>query len=160
MAQALIADLLAESEALAEKLNRRRDFVVQHLVRRTSLADPIPTGSPVAVAAARADIAAIEARLYAIRTAVAASDAVKMLTVGGDTRTVAAWVIWGLEVGRPRRDFLVHLVNTRGEAAAAPDLTDNLDFAAVAAEIDQLDITLTGVKAAIGVSNATTTVDV
>ena len=111
---------LAEIKTILKRVERKREFVLQHLHRASVLADPlaIDGGSADAIARELQAIRDLEARLVSIRLAIQSANEATSVTAGVQTRTMAEWLVWRREVAPAYKEFLASITRSIGSARA------------------------------------------
>lgn len=178
-----VTEALAEIKTLGKRMEKRRENVVPYLFRQRAVVDPLEVdvegGSPEFIRRERQGLADLEERLVRLRTAIQALNLRETITVDGEERTIAGWLTWRKEVLPGRRQFLQTLRNrieqVRKEAgqkqvgvvnvdasstAKYSDVIINLNEAALAAEIEHLEMVVGTLDGQLSLKNATTTITV
>ena len=171
-----ITEALAELRVLAKRLEAKRGFVGQYLMRPELLKDPLEKdgGSITALAREIQAIGDLEEQVIRIRRAIQIANQATTVGVNGKTRPIADWLVWRRDVSPAARQFLQGLsgviARTRQEAmkkgghvtdpsAAGPgDVVVNLNEQALASQIEELEATLETLDGQLSLKNATTTV--
>lgn len=117
MARMTITEGLAELKTLAKRVEKKREFVMQHAFRTEAIKDPLESdgGSKVAITQARQAIHDLNERRISIRQAIAESNARTEATVLGDSRSVAKWLIWRREHADQDGAFITGLVRATAD---------------------------------------------
>lgn len=178
-----ITEALAEIRTITRRLDKKRDGLKPHLYRQDQMRDPLEAsgGSVEWLKRERQAIADLEDRLVVIRTAIQDTNRETSLTLRGDTRSVAEWLIWRREVAPNRqrqvREILQALVQVRDQAkrqglgirsakdgdgggTAVGDVIVHVDEAELAAEAEKLEEVLGTLDGQLSLLNATTSVTV
>ena len=94
-----ITEALQELKTIDKRIASAKDFVLSYGVRQGTTIDPLDLegGSHKAVPAKLDSIRDLLERKVSIRSAINAKNASTEVTVSGQTRTVADWIIWRRE---------------------------------------------------------------
>lgn len=175
-----ITEALAEIKTIGKRIEKKRQFIGQYLVRQEIVKDPLTNqgGSMAALKAEAQGIADLEERLVALRRGIAGVNASVFLVVCGETRTIGDWLTWRREVAPGRKAALVNLRQTlinfrtqqqakgmtlRTEPSADPtdkDLIVNVDERALATDAEKIEEVLGTLDGLLSLKNATTTFDI
>ncbi len=113
MRELSILEALAEIKLIQNKINKKRAFISENLVRPASRVDPLVddkgNSSPRMVAESLQAIHDLEENVVAIRQAINTANQKNVMAVGNTTRTVAEWLTWKRDVLPERRAFLEQL---------------------------------------------------
>lgn len=161
MTKTTITQALAEIKTVAKRIDTKVAGVTEHLMQPAALRDPLERqgGSAKYVTEERQAINDLLALQVRIRRAIADANISNSITAGGQTRTIAEWLIWKREVAPKQSAFLRSLFNnirnerlraqakgasivTAGQDTKPADVVVNLDEKALIAEIEQLDTIL------------------
>lgn len=180
MATTTITEALAEIKTIGKRIEKKRQFIGQYLVRQEIVKDPLANqgGSAAALKAEAQGIADLEERLIALRRGIAHVNATVTLTVGTQTRTIGDWLTWRREVAPGRKTALANLRQTlvtfrtqqtqkgmtvRTEPSADPtdkDIIVNVDERALATDAEKIEEVLGTLDGLLSLKNATTTFEV
>lgn len=168
-----ITEALAELATIDKRINKKRQFVMQHLLRQEAMKDPLDRdgGSMKAIRAERQSIGDLLERKIRLRQAIQRANTETQITVGGVTRTIADWLVWRRDVAPLYSAFLQEM-NTRIETmrqeatrkgltvvATEPtkptDVIVNISEAELAREIEALEETLGRLDGLLSLKNAT-----
>lgn len=120
-----ITEGLAEIKTINKRLETKRQFVAQHLMRQAQFKDPLEkeSGSPAVLEQEIQAIRDLEESIVAIRLAIQTSNRSTNLKIGKTTHSVAAWLTWRKEIAPQQKAFYGGLVSaietTRARAAQA-----------------------------------------
>ena len=179
MSKITITEALAEIKTIDKRLEKKRQFVLDYLVRQERIKDPLERdgGSVEAITRERQSIAGLEERKVQVRRAVQVANEGTELTVGKMTRAIADWLVWRREVAPDVQRFLqsmsvgIHNVRedakrkglaviTSGDIATNPaDVIVNVDERALAESIEMLEEVLGGLDGQLSLKNATTYIE-
>lgn len=166
-----ITEALAELKTLAKRLQAKRQYVVDHLIRPEIVKDPLEKdgGTPVVLAREAQAIADLAQRVITIRTSIQKANHITPVTVNGETRTLAEWLTWRKEVAPGHQSFLnairTGIQQNRKAWAARTDtngagLLVNWDEAALAADIEKTEKILGELDGQLSLKNATVMVEI
>lgn len=112
MAELTITEALAEIKTISKRLDKKREFVQQHLFRQEFVKDPLERdgGSIAALQRELQAIRDLEERLVAIRLAIQAANTATTVEILGEQRTIAEWLVWRREVYPGQAAFLDRLI--------------------------------------------------
>ncbi len=101
-----ITEALQELKTIDKRIVAARDFVMSYGVRQGSTIDPLDLegGSHKAVPAKLDSIRDLLERKVVLRSAINAKNALTTVTVAGQSRTVADWIIWRREAFKQELD--------------------------------------------------------
>lgn len=179
MAELTITEGLAELKTLAKRIQKKREFIIQYLGRQELVKDPLEKdgGSVEAIRRERQAISDMQSRIVSIRSAIAFANSTTHVTIEGEFRSIANWLVWRREVAPTHKQFLeqlrTRLEQARREAAgkgvgivsavamagveAKPtDLIVNISEQAIATEIEHLETVLGRLDGVLSLKNATT----
>ncbi len=179
MASITITEALAEIKTIGKRIEKKRQFISQYLVRQEIVKDPLHNqgGSVSALKAEAQAIVDLEERLVALRRGIAKVNATIALVVCGQERTIGDWLTWRREVAPGRKVALGALRQTlvnfraqqtqkgmtvRTEPSADPtdkDIIVNVDERAVATDAEKIEEVLGTLDGLLSLKNATTTFD-
>jgi hypothetical protein len=175
-----ITEGLAEIKTIGKRIEKRREFVTQYIARQEGLKDPLSNegGSQTVIKRERQAIADLEERIVTIRRAIQEANATETITIGGETRPIADWLVWRREVSGGQVAFVSRLrnsviqirrdaqqkgmgvVTTSADAKNLSDIIVNVDEAALAAEAEKQETILGNLDGQLSLKNATTTIDI
>lgn len=95
-----ITEALAEIKTLAKRIEKKREFIEQHVARPEQIKDPLSKdgGAPDVIKRELQAIRDLFSRIVAIRVAIQQINQTTTITVGDQTKTVAEWLAWRKEV--------------------------------------------------------------
>jgi hypothetical protein len=175
-----ITEALAEIKTIQKRIEKKREFVGQYIARQERLKDPLEHegGSRQALERERQAIADLEERIVSIRAAIQQKNQETTISVGGETRSIADWLVWRREVAPGRQQFVSRLrgalqgiraeaskkgLAVRGDEAAATsldDITVNVNEKRLAEEAERLEEILGALDGQLSLKNATVVVAV
>ena len=165
-------------KTLRKRIEKKRAFIIEHLYRQDRLKDPLDKDgvSRTVIAQERQSVTDLENRIIAIRLAIADANARESVTIDGETRTIADWLVWRREVAPDAKGFLsrvqqqIHgirqevmkkgLTIAAGEAQTADDVHINVDERGIANEVDALETKLGALDGLLSLKNATVLINV
>lgn len=180
MASITITEALAEIKTIGKRIEKKRQFVGQYLVRQEIVRDPLENqgGSKAALTAELQGVRDLEERIVALRRGIAGINASVTLTVGTTTRTIGDWLTWRREVAPGRKASIANLRQTlinfrtqqaqkgmtvRTEPTADPtdkDIIVNVDELALGREAETIEEVLGTLDGLLSLKNATTSFEV
>lgn len=117
-----ITEALAEIKTIAKRIQKNREFVEAFLYRQESRKDPHEKdgGSFQAVKSKRQAISDLENRLVSLRASINHANEITIVTICGESKTIADWIIWRREVSPAHKEMLnslsQSLISMRDEA--------------------------------------------
>lgn len=117
-----ITEALAEIKTLGKRTTKKRESIAMYLARQERFKDPMEKegGSVEFIKRERQAIADLEARIIVLRLAIQRANETTTLSVQGDVRTIAAWLVWRRDVAPGRTSFFTAvragIQNVRREA--------------------------------------------
>lgn len=101
-----ITEALAEIKTTGKRIEKARDFVLNHLFLQGL--DPLADdgGTKNLVVAYMQKISDLEMNIVAYRTAINKANMVNTLTIKTESRTIAEWLIWRRDVEGGHKNFL------------------------------------------------------
>ncbi len=169
-----ITEGLAEIKTVQKRIEKQRQFVLEHLFMAGVMRDPLETegGTRVAVEQTRQSIRDLETRIIAIRTAVTQANLATFVVAGGLTKTITEWLTWRRELSDGAGKFLKvmndailkvrkeasqkNLGFTDAETTDAKTITVFVKELALAKEIETHEIILGELDGQLSLKNATT----
>lgn len=176
-----ITEALAEIKTVTKRIEAKRKFVGQYLVRGSDFKDPLEKdgGSQKSLEQETQAIKDLEQRVVDLRTAIANANATNQVSIEGVNRTIADWIIWRREVAPGRERFLDNLQrgilsvrenqrygNLRslspraGEQEKVAEIIVNISEQELSKEIEQLKNILGQLDGQLSLKNATVMVDI
>jgi hypothetical protein len=181
MAQITVTEGLAELTTIEKRIEKKRQFVLSYLTRPENLKDPLAregNSSQAEIKSARQAIQDLEQRRINIRLAIQDANHNTPVTVNGQTKTLAEWLVWRKEVAEGQQAFVGNLLRqiatqrvaaTRnGGQAIAPnaeqgkpgDIVVNVDELELSKLAEEIGITLDSLDGQLSLKNATVTIEV
>lgn len=174
-----ITEALAEIKTIGKRLDSKRNFIIQYLFRQEMLKDPLAGdgGSQEVLRRERQAMTDLEARVVALRLAIAKANDAATVTIGTETRSIASWLAWKRDVAPNRKNFLASMrqkidglrseaarnglaVITQSVAQSSVDIVVNIDERALAQEIEAMEETLGNLDGQLSLKNATVQVEI
>lgn len=177
-----ITEALAELKTLEKRIVTKREFVRTYLTRYDGLKDPLEKdgGSVANIQQTLQGIADLEKRIVDIRYNINRVNQIEEITLEGETKSIADWLIWRRDVAPNRQRFLntlsTHLNDARRQAqskgfnviganitqgdAKPTDIVVNLDEKWISQEIEKLQNILGQLDGQLSLKNATVMVGI
>lgn len=174
-----ITEGLAELKTLGKRIEKKRQFVLNNLLRQECIKDPLEKdgGSVKAIEGERQSISDLETRAIAIRQAIADANEATSVTIGKTTRSIAEWLIWRREVAPGQQQFLANIqghvqkvrrdaqqkgltVGAQGEVTRPEDIVVHVNETKLHNEIEEIEETLGVLDGQLSLKNATVTITV
>jgi len=179
MAVLTITEALAELKTTAKRIEKKHEFVRAHLMRMERLKDPLEKegGAYASIEAARQAIHDLEERIVRIRRKISEANLQTTISVQGETRPVADWLVWRRDVApkaqgrvndlasgiaQVRKDMLqkgVQVVQP-GETARTEDVVVNVSETKLAQEREHMELVLGELDGQLSLKNALTTFEI
>lgn len=177
-----ITEALAEIKLIDAKLEKKRTAVRTYITRQEQMKDPLllQGGSFEYIKRERQAITDLENRKVALRRAIARANEATEVTIGGETRSIADWLVWRRDVAPGRQLFLTQLWqgidaarrdaqqrgymvvdgSTNSTTSKPGDVAVNLDVVALGTEVENLVEILGNLDGQLSLRNATVQVEV
>lgn len=178
MSQITITEALAELKTIGKRLEKKKQFVLDYLMRPEHVRDPLQNdgGSASSVARERQSITDLEERIVSIRRAIQIANEQNVITVGR-SRSIADWLVWRREIAPLHNQFMAQLrqkidvqrneIMRRGaglasttDAAKPGDVIVNISEQELAKEIEDIEYVLGTLDGQLSLRNATILVDI
>ncbi len=173
-----ITEALAELKTLDKRISSKKKFVTDYLFRQENTKDPLEKegGAPAAIASELQAIGDLEKRVVELRRGIQKANEQSTITLEGETKSIADWLVWRREVAPSREAFLVKLSNNLnmvrdtarkhgsqvyglGTTAEKPtDIIVNLDEKSLAQDIEKHQNILGQLDGQLSLKNATVTI--
>lgn len=103
-----ITEALAEIKTVEKRIAAKREFVKTYLARSEGLKDPLEKdgGSAKAITEAQQSIWDLETRLVELRRLIQSANEKTAISLEGETRSIADWLVWRREIAPGRKQFL------------------------------------------------------
>ena len=179
MSQVTITEALAELKTIGKRLEKKKQFGLDYLMRPEHVRDPLQGdgGSAQAVARERQSISDLQERIVATRRAIQLANEGNMIAIGDRVRPIADWLVWRREIAPQHQQLLAQLRQKidqqrndtlrRGatlansvESAKPGDIVVNLNEQELAKEIEEVEYILGTLDGQLSLKNATILVDV
>lgn len=177
-----ITEALAEIKTVTKRIESKRKFVGQYLVRGSDFKDPLEKegGSQKNLEQEMQAIRDLEQRLVDLRRSISAANDATDITIEGVTKTIGDWIVWRREVAPNRERFLdgiqrsilsvrenqrygnLKSLNYRGDVGVSDKVTDiivNVNEQEISKEIEQMKNILGQLDGQLSLKNATVMVD-
>lgn len=178
--QTTITEALAELKTIAKRVEKKKQFILQHLGRSEGLKDPLERdgGMVARVQEERQSTKDLQERTVAIRRAVQRANDGNTITVDGESRSIADWLVWRREVAPAQKQTLQDIrtsvnnmriqakkqdgkVLSAGEPGASfQDVIVSINENDLAKEIEHMELVLGVLDGQLSLKNATITIDV
>lgn len=114
MSKITITEGLAEIKTIDKRIGKKQEFILSHLYRQEALKDPLEKqgGSIKAIEQEFQSIKDLEERKLTIRRAIQKANEETEVSINGETRTIADWLVWRREVSPNKQNFITQLINT------------------------------------------------
>lgn len=173
-----ITEALAELKLIDKKVDQKRKFIGQYLLRQEALKDPLEKdgGSVSAIVRERQAINDLLERKIAIRRGIQEANSSTRVTICGVERTISDWLTWRRDCAPALQGMLMgvatHINNTRNEAqrkgltvvsgvAEKPtDIVVNVNEQEVANATEKMEEVLGILDGQLSLKNATITINV
>lgn len=169
-----ITEGLQEIKTLLKRIEKKRTFVKGYLWRQNQIRDPHDKigGSHALVKQERQAIKDLEDNIIDIKRRIDTANANTSVSICGETRSIAEWLIWRRELARNRKHFLESMHSTiqaaRTEAsrkglgvsdasskAGDFDVIVNLDEKGLADDIENVETMMSTLDGQLSQKNAT-----
>jgi hypothetical protein len=161
MSSITVAEALAEFERIDRRLRKKEQFIEAYLLRDAGLRDPLAAegGSSAMLAREMESMKALQERKVLLRRLIQRANEQASVTLDGQTRSVADWLVWKREVATQRSHFLGD-VRTRINRARKGGLAVvvHLDEKALMGEIEALEQCQGQLAGQVTLKNATTSI--
>jgi hypothetical protein len=168
-----ITEALAELKVLKKRLENKRTFYLQNVVRDDRLKDPLEGngGTKTVLLQELQSIKDLETRMVTLRTAIAKANALTQVQVAGVTQSIADWLIWRRDVAPGVQDFL-NAVHQRIEQGKRTELVPSradgqqmkwaygVDEKVLLADVEKFTTTLGTLDGQLSLKNATTQIEI
>lgn len=178
MTEKTITEALAELKTIQRRLAKKRQFIRDYLVRQERIRDPLEKegGSFKALESEMQAIRDLDAYAVSLRNAINRNNLDTTVTIDGETRTVADWIVWRRDVAPHTQTFLgqlradiqgvrkdaaqkgLQVVN--GQAQSDTDVHINVNERKLAEQMEHIETVLGELDGKLSLHNATTTVTV
>lgn len=173
-----ITEALAEIKLVDRKVAAKQEFINSYLTRQACVVDPLGDsgGSRKVLDQEQQSVKDLMEQKVKIRRAIQDANARTEVTVDGDTRTVADWLVWRREVAPGEQQYLrnlkaridqarntahqnrIALVAAEKDPANSTDLLVNVSEMKVAKRAEQVETILAALDGQLSLKNATTSV--
>lgn len=180
MAKTTITEALAELKTIAKRIEKKREFVLGYIGRRALNRDPLEKegGAVQMLASERQAIHDLQERTVSIRRAVQGANEATKITVEGETRSIADWLVWRREVAPQRKALLEairggintarneakktdsRMVEREADATDSKDVIIHLSESDLARDIEKMETILGTLDGQLSLKNATVTITI
>lgn len=174
-----ITEALAELKTILKRIEKKRDFVVSALARPEGARDPLERegGGVQRVAQERQAIKDLHDRTIRIRRAIQTANEANNITVEGETRSIADWLVWRREVAPEQKKLLEAIraqinyarqeAKKRDSKVIGPgesttnfqDIVVNVSESDLAKDIEHMETVLGTLDGQLSLKNATITIE-
>jgi hypothetical protein len=179
MTNITITEALAEIKTIGARIGKKREFINGYLARQDGVKDPLESdgGSVEVIKRERQAVQDLEARIVALRRGISRANEATLITVAGETKSIADWLTWRRDVAPGRRTWLAEVMSklralrdnakreglavvTMGDRSVASpaspsDFVINISEAELAREIEQLADVIGTLDGQLSLKNAT-----
>lgn len=175
-----ITEALAELKTNAKRIEKKRQFIMGNVGRFEMNKDPLERdgGSVEAIRREIQAVSDLHDRMISIRRAIQRVNDQTQITVEGETRSIADWLVWRREVAPELKTFQNALragisnirteakkrdsrvVESTSDAKDAKDVIIHVSEAKLAEDIEHLETVLGTLDGQLSLKNATVTIDV
>lgn len=179
MPKTTITEVLAEIKLIGNKVAKKQEFILNYLMRQNNFVDPLGDsgGSRKVLESELQAVTDLLSRKVLIRKVIHFANANSELTLGGETRLIADWLVWRREVAPLEKILLdqirAKIAQGRQQAANAKigfvaadktpegpsDLLVNLSERKVCERAEKLQEVLDQLDGQLSLKNATTYVE-
>lgn len=171
-----ITESLAEIKTILKRIEKKREFVMQYLIRQEAMKDPLEKegGSEKLVASELQAIADLEDRIVELRSGIQTANEMNTIEIEDLTMSISDWLIWRREVAPKKDAFLhkmrLHLTQIRDNGRKAgftmtatsekqADIVVNINEKDLAKEAEKLSNILGQLDGQLSLKNATILLD-
>lgn len=173
-----ITQALREVKTITKRIETKTQFVAENLMRPEALKDQLAKqgGSDKVIESERQAINDLWVQQVRIRRAVEDANIATHVTVEGETRSIAEWLIWRREVAPKQQAFLRSLstlisrqrqqaqakgvnVVSAGQDAKPVDIVVNLDEKSLMDSMEHLEVVLGNLDGLLSLNNATVKIE-
>jgi len=151
MSQITITEALAEIKTITKRIEKKHEFVLMYLGRQEAARDPLEKdgGSVPVIRAERQAISDLQLRTVVIRRRIQSANEANNITVEGETRSIADWLVWRREVApqvKALNDKMRNVINNARAQAKKKDArvvesgTPGADFNDIVINISESDL--------------------
>lgn len=173
-----ITEALAELKTIEKRINSKIEFVYTYLMRFDNMKDPLEKdgGSAKAVKAEQQAITDLETRVVEIRRAIQKANEETKITIEGEEKSIADWLVWRREVAPRTEQFLngmrTRLTSARSQLSRQPtwgkaetnekplDIVVSINESDLAKETEKVKSILGQLDGLLSLKNATVVVPV
>ena len=173
-----ITEALAECKTIEKRLEKKQQFVMMYLFREERVKDPLikEGGAEKVIAQEMQAITDLSERKISIRRKIQQANASELITVKGETRSIADWLVWRRDVASSLQRFLFDLRQkiesartvarnkgaslVSGEGSRPDDIVVNINEQMISQRLEHLEEVLGTLDGLLSLKNATITIDV
>lgn len=169
-----ITEALQEIKTLKKRIEKKKEFILQYLWRQNHMRDPHEAsgGSQALVRQETQAINDLENNIVNLRKKIAEVNMNNVITISGETKSIADWIIWRREIAEQKKSFLNDILRridrTRSDARSKGiDLTDttqgpekfdviiNINESELLKEIEKIECIISTLDGQLSLKNAT-----
>ena len=165
-----ITEALAEMKTITKRIDNKTNFVVNYLWRPSVLTDGFASegGSPKRVGEEYQSLQDLISRMERIRVGIQSANQKNLLTVQGQSKTVAAWLAWRKEcapklktiLGQMAKKMLDGQNQARAQNPKQWDVVEHYSSNEIQKQTEFVDNVLGELDGKLSLFNATCTIDV
>ena len=173
MTEITITEALAEIPTIEKRIEKKREFIMNYLFRKSSIRDPHEKdgGSSELIARERQAISDLHERLIKIRSVIQNANSENTITVGDETKSITHWLTWKREIA-PKDQYFLKKVSeelqkmrnramnegvgvTDKDSGFSSDYVVNINEHELSKEIEELELILGTLDGQLSLKNAT-----
>ena len=173
-----ITEALAECKTIEKRLEKKQQFIVMYLFREERIKDPLikEGGAEKVLAQEMQSITDLCERRVLIKRKIQEANASTVLTVKGETRSIADWLVWRRDIAPNFQRFLAELrqkiesarsvARNKGvnlvsvEGIRPDDIIVNINEQMISQKMEHLEEVLGILDGLLSLKNATITIEV
>lgn len=177
MSQITITEALAEIKTIGKRVEKKQEFILNYLYRQDFMKDPHQAagGSGLLIAQEMQSIKDLRQRVVDIRVAINEANRHNTITIAGDTRSIAEWLIWRREIFPLESGMLSAIVGkmsavrqeamrkgvivTTAEVSSPNDIVMNINERDVKDQVDHLEQIVGQLDGQLSLKNATVMIE-
>ena len=107
MSKLTITEALAEIKTIGNRIQKKREFIAQYISRPETVRDPLDKegGAEKLVGEAVQSIKDLCVRIVNLRHAIQCANMSTMLSIDGQSQTIAEWLVWRRDVSKILSEF-------------------------------------------------------
>lgn len=182
MTEMTVMEGLAELKTIPKRIERKREFMQDYVVRQEMMKDPLAEdgGSAKVIDQERQAIVDLTERMISIRRAIARTNAEFTIAIGGQERSIQDWLVWRREVSpvlsriqgnlrqavgsardqATKKGFNVRKADDESVNGKPTDVIVNINEMSLGKEIENMEVILGALDGQLSLRNATLTIKV